>query len=106
MPKLALTDIAVRGLKPTSPQQTYWDAAMPNFGVRVGLRSKSFVLLVGNERRRITLGAYPAMSLAQARQAARGHMAERVLGIAAPPKPKSPSFSEALTSFIGDRQEC
>lgn len=97
MPQLALTDISVRALKPSDRQTTYWDASVPNFGVRVGKKAKTFILLLGDERRRITLGRYPAMSLAQARQLCRERLAERTLGKTLPP---AIGFAEALRVFF------
>jgi hypothetical protein len=55
MPKIVLTEISVRALKPTDGQVTYWDVNLPNFGVRVGKRRKTFVLLVGEARQRVSL---------------------------------------------------
>lgn len=98
MPKIALTDIAVRNLKPQSPQVTYWDASLPAFGVRVGQESKTFVVIYGRERKRTTIGRYPALTLAQARQRAKELLAERTLGIR-PAKPTL-SFEEALALFL------
>ena len=67
MPRLHLTDIAVRRLKPLGQQVIYWDTVSP-----VALRlsqagGKSFMVVVGDDRRKITLGKYPDMSLADAR---------------------------------------
>jgi integrase len=97
MPQLALTDISIRAFKPSDGQITYWDSTLPNFGVRVGKRIKTFVMLLGPERRRVTLGHYPAMSLAQARQACRECFAERTLG-----KEPLPTigFADALELFF------
>lgn len=97
MPKLALTDISVRALKPTAAQVTYWDQTLPNFGVRVGLKRKTFVLLIGEARQRVSLGHYPAIGLADARKLARERLAERTLKI---DRPTPFNFSEALTLFL------
>lgn len=98
MPKLTLTDVSVRNLKPQSPQVTYWDASLPAFGVRVGQETKTFVVIHGRERKRTTIGRYPSITLAQARQRAKELIAERTLGLA-PTKPTL-SFEEALTLFL------
>jgi hypothetical protein len=51
-------------------QQTdFWDSELPSSGVRVGRRSRSFIVKVRN-RRRITPGAYPTVSLHGARKKA------------------------------------
>ena len=99
MPKIALTEISVRALKPVGVQTTFWDASLPNFGVRVGKQRKTFVVLVGaTERRRVTLGAYPELSIARARQMAR----ERLYTPQATAEPAKPvaAFSEALELFL------
>ena len=77
MPSVNLTEITVRSLKATDRRTTYWDAGMPNFGVRVGARRKTFIVLVGDERQRVTLGHHGEMTLADARKAARAQLAAR-----------------------------
>src|SRR5258708_36206235 len=51
MPRIAFTDLSLSRLKPTKLYITYWDRALPSFGVRVGLHSKTFVLMRGGERK-------------------------------------------------------
>lgn len=77
MPRLHLTDVAVRALKvPASGQVDYWDAAIRGFGVRVSQAgAKTFVAKVNN--RRVTIGRYPDVSLADARRKASGVKSER-----------------------------
>lgn len=70
MPRLHLTDLAIRNLKPTNRYTTYWDTKLTGFGVRVGLRSKTFVVMRGEQRQRITVGSYPDKPLAEARSEA------------------------------------
>jgi Arm DNA-binding domain len=79
MPQLALTDLSVRALKPSDCQITYWDTNLPNFGVRAGKKVRTFVMLLGTERHRVTLGHYPAMSLSKARQLCRERPAAQTL---------------------------
>jgi Phage integrase, N-terminal SAM-like domain/Arm DNA-binding domain/TraM recognition site of TraD and TraG len=99
MPKVALTEISIKALKPVGAQVTYWDASLPNFGVRVGKLRKTFVVLVGSTtRRRVKLGTYPELSIAKAREAAR-----RKLYSPEPefvPPASTTTFSEALDIFI------
>ena len=79
MPKKKLTDAAVSRLKPPATGQIdYWDALTPGFGVRIshgGTRTwlvQARVLKNGAwKQTRITLGRYPTMTLAEAREAAR-----------------------------------
>ncbi len=70
--KIRLTDLAVRKLPLSSDGQiTYWDEITPNFGIRCSTRSKSYVVMLGDKRKRKTLGRYPALSLADARKHAK-----------------------------------
>jgi integrase len=76
MPTTRLTALAVANAKaPPQGRLEYWDAALPGFGLRVThTGSKSWTLLYrppGQALRRLTLGAYPALSLAEARDLAR-----------------------------------
>jgi len=82
MPTLHLTDIAVSKLKATA-NLTYWDNATPGFGIRVGKRTKTWTIMRGVYRDRVTLGHYPALSLADARAEAK-----RLLAAAIEPAPK------------------
>jgi integrase len=66
MPVVKLTDLSVSKLK-SEKQTRYWDAAFPAFGVLVGKRRKTFIIMHGSRRRLRTLGKYPALSLQQAR---------------------------------------
>ena len=72
MPRVHLTDIVARSAKAASGRQvTFWDMALPCFGLRVGEQVKSWTVMVGEERRRVTIGRYPAVSLQDARAEAR-----------------------------------
>lgn len=56
--------------RPRRGQVDYWDDASPGFGLRVSQGgSKTWVMMVhdGLRKRRITVGAYPALSLGEAR---------------------------------------
>ncbi len=98
MPKHALTDISVRALKPSDGQVTYWDTGLPNFGVRVGARRKTFIVLVGEQRTRLSLGVYPSTTLAEARKAARLRLIE---GVPAKQPNVAPTlFSEGLALYL------
>jgi hypothetical protein len=73
-----LTDITIKALKPPpSGQVTYTDDSLPGFGVRVSQGGvKSFVVVYGRSRRRVTIGRYPTISLQKARTTARAMLAE------------------------------
>jgi hypothetical protein len=89
--------------KPQSGQKLYGDDTLPGFGVRVSFGgSKTFVLTVGTERQRITIGRYPIVTLAQARDKARTILAERQLGIV--PKP-SPLFGVVREEYLAQRDD-
>ena len=70
---MRLTDLSIRKLRaPDSGQKTYFDDALPGFGIRVSQGgTKSYVVMYGKQRRLKTLGRYPDMGLADARRAAK-----------------------------------
>ena len=100
MPTMTFNDIAIRALSlPAKGQVTYWDATLSGFGVRVSPGgTKAFVLVHGEQRRRVTIGRYPALSLKDARSEARRLLAARTLGIEE--KHDSISFDEAKKRFL------
>lgn len=100
---MSLTDRSVATLKPPKRgQKLYADTALPGFGVRVSQGgSKTFVLTVGIERRRITVGRYPIVSLARAREKAKNILAQRQLGLEERP---SPRFEEVQEEFLASRE--
>ena len=53
-----LTDLTVRRLKYADKTVTYWDTNLKGFGIRVGKRTKTFVVMVGTDRRVITVCRY------------------------------------------------
>jgi integrase len=55
---------------------TYWDDSLPAFGVRVGARRKTFIVVV-NGGRRIKLGNYPRTTLKDARKEAHHRLSGR-----------------------------
>jgi integrase len=97
VPKTHLSDIAIRRLKaPSTGQLTYWDNDTKSFGVRVSKGgTKSFVVLRGTRRQRITIGRYPDIGLSDARREAR-----RILSVAAPIQLPTIKFEQALDEFF------
>jgi integrase len=94
MPSLHLTDLTIRSLK--AEQRTdFWCTRTPGFGVRVGARSKTFIAKVQN--RRITIGAYPALSLSDARRKALAFKSK-----ADPTQTPKMTFKEALAAFYDE----
>jgi integrase len=76
MAKSALTAAAVERLKPPAAgQKDHYDSSHPGLVLRVSKGAKTFVFMyrMHSTRRRLTLGRYPAMTLAEAREAWREH---------------------------------
>ncbi|MDP6610487.1 MAG: Arm DNA-binding domain-containing protein, partial [Vicinamibacterales bacterium] len=74
MPSENLTARLVEGLKPGSSRLEYFDRRVPGLALRVStVGGKSWVLLYRHHRRqrRWTIGRYPTLSLADARERAR-----------------------------------
>ncbi|HZS56805.1 MAG TPA: site-specific integrase [Bryobacteraceae bacterium] len=105
MPKTTttLTEITLRTVRPPAHGQiTIWDA-LPNFGVRVSQGgAKTFVVLLGRNGNRHTIGRYPIISLQEARSEARRLLAERTLG---QHQPQSITFERALPIFIASQYQ-
>ncbi len=79
MPRINLTDVSVRALKPDGKQTVYWDVTLPAFGCRVSQNgTKSWVIVKGRERRIVTLSRYPIVPLKEARGAAKLRLAAPV----------------------------
>ena len=76
MARVKLTDRRVQALRTEKVQEEFWDAGFAggSFGVRVSAQGrKSFVVMyrARDRLRRMTLGAYPALKLADARDRAK-----------------------------------
>ena len=73
MPKRAFTAAAVERIKPpVSGQVDHFDAGYPGLALRVsygGRRAWTFFYRAGGKQRRMTLGSFPALGLAEAREA-------------------------------------
>jgi integrase len=99
---MRFTDRTIAALPtPASGQKLHSDEALPGFGLRIGSQTKTFVLTLGDDRRRITIGHYPIVSLAQAREKARNILAKRQLGL---DHQLTPLFSEARDQFLSSRE--
>lgn len=72
MAKVSLTDLGIQKLTPG----TYWDTSLPGFGIRIGKRTKTFVVMRGKERKLVTLGHYPSLTLRAARTSAKLEMTQ------------------------------
>src|SRR2546425_3652713 len=75
MPRVRFTDRGVMSLKPIPGKQVdYFEERMPGFGLRVspsGHRSWIVMYRARGRLRRLTLGPYPPLSLADARAKAK-----------------------------------
>jgi len=79
---MKFTDLSVRALSVSEGQRIFFDDTFPGFGVRVSPRSKSFVVLIRQNKatRWETLGKYPEhLSLSEARKRARARVNEAVI---------------------------
>lgn len=92
---MRLTDISVRALKGSADYKTFFDDQLPAFGVRVGLRKKTFVIVQGKKRERMTIGHYPAMTVGEART-----KAKKLLASEPEPKAVPKNFKDAVDEFL------
>src|SRR5262249_14096307 len=80
MPRLRLTSRTVESAKPICARRVeYWDDTLPGFGLRVSERgAKSWVVVYRHQGhpRRLTIGSYPRLGLADARDLARKALRE------------------------------
>ena len=85
MPKHKLTDAFLRNVKPpTTGQVEYWDRLIPSFGIRVSYGGrKAFQVLtrINGKLQRFSLGGYPRLSLADARDRAEQLLRDAAKGI-------------------------
>lgn len=91
------TDITIRNLPlPEKGSRKLFDPSLPGFGIRLTARSKTWIVQTGQERRVITIGKYPQISLRDARKAAHAVIdaTERTTS--------SQSISDVLRAFLAD----
>ncbi len=110
MPGAALTEEMISQLLPRGAQQEFIDSAFPHpgsFGVRVGRGGRRSFFLVyrsNGERRRVTLGTSPLLSLNDARGLAeeilRAVASGRDPAVEAKLRRRSPTLSEAADDFL------
>lgn len=90
MPILRLTDLSVQSLKPG----LYFDDGLPSFGIRVGIKRKTWLVVKQPNRTKQTIGHYPSLSLREARRRAQ-------VALGTPHQPRDiPAFPDALTEFL------
>src|SRR5205823_4302556 len=73
---MRLTDLTIRSLAVERGQKMFFDDSLTGFGIRVSPHSKTFVLVIhrGYRNKWETLGKYPIVSLADAREEARNRL--------------------------------
>jgi integrase len=104
VPKIALSEAGLRSIKPPSSGQTdFWDTSFKAgaFAIRVS-QGGAKTFLVKHQNRRITIGRYPTISLAQARDQARTLFAEFTLGRI---RPQSITYPQAIDLFLAEKRK-
>jgi integrase len=101
VPKALLTDIVAKNARSALGERfTIWDTNLPAFGLRVSAQTKTWtVMLDRKQRRRVTVGRYPAMGLQTARAEARRLINASALARFTPGITPI-SFSAALEKFV------
>lgn len=100
---MRFTDALLRNVSPEPKQRIIYDDSVTGFGLRISPQgTKAFVLTLGRDRERITIGRYPIIGLSEARTEAKRLLAERTLG---KQRPSRLMASEALTHFIGEQEK-
>lgn len=97
MAKVLLTEISVRALKGSDKYEKIFDTKTPGFGIRVGKKTKTWIVMRGRERELITIGKYPDLSLSAARTEAK-----KLLSSAPEPKQVPMTFATARTTFLAE----
>lgn len=64
---MRLTDLSIKSLRFPGKVTKHFDDRLPNFGIRVYKTGISFIVMLGNERKMVTIGRYPDISLKEAR---------------------------------------
>ena len=108
MPTRKLTDPMIRALKsPPRGQITFYDATLPRFGLRVssgGARTWVVFYRLGGRMRRLSLGTYPLLKLADARAKAKAALAAVTQGDDPAAEKRAereaPTFRELVTSYL------
>lgn len=96
---MRLTEISIRALKGSEKYPTHFCDGTPGFGVRCGLKKKTYVVVRGKTRERITIGTVGKISLSDARTEAK-----RLLLGETEQKPSSVTFQAARDAFLDHYQ--
>jgi hypothetical protein len=103
--KRKLAPKLIEHLKATGPKRLdVWDTVLQGFGVRVspaGRKSWFVIVRVAGRQKRVTIGTYPAVALAEARGEARKKIRDAQLGVLADPHHSpTPTLGETVPLFI------
>jgi integrase len=95
---MKLTDRTIASLPFGTGQRDYSDEAVRGLAVRVGVHTKTFMLMTqrGSHRTRVKLGVYPDLSLSAARTKARDLLAQQRIARTETP---SVRFDDALETY-------
>src|SRR5271170_3974203 len=83
MAKANLTEKFVETVKPASTRIDYWDTKLAGFGLRVtekGVKTWCVLYRFEGQQKRFTIGTWPAVKAAQAREAAQNALHDAQLG--------------------------
>ena len=76
------------------PEGLHFDERLPGFGIRVQKTRKTWLVVKGPNRTKVTLGHYPSLSLQEARRKA-------LVALGSPYEPiAAPTFPEALEAYL------
>lgn len=103
MPIVSLTDIVVSAAKPIAGKQvSLWDKSTKGFGLRINPQgTKTWQVVIGTKRKRVTIGHYPKMPLKDARK-----LALKVIGEGeAPPKQSTSITPYTATTAVAKFME-
>lgn len=96
----------IEHLKAPGPKRMdVWDTVLQGFGARVSPTGRKVWFVIVRDgtgrQRRVTIGTYPAISLAEAREEARKIIHDAQLGIVEkPPEPTTPTLGETIPLFV------
>ena len=106
MSRAPLTDLAIRGLAPAAgARDEIWDAKVPGLGLRASAHgTKTFVVMYRLDGRkcRVTLGRYPIVTLAEARERARDILNQVSKGIDPQSRSETAPAGRLFTAIVDD----
>ncbi|MEG3147148.1 site-specific integrase [Sphingomonas sp. RT2P30] len=97
MAKMLLTDVSVRALKGSDKYETFFDTKTAGFGIRVGKKSKTWIVVRDRSRAKQAIGKYPDLSLADARTEAK-----KLLSTTPEAKVVSKTWAVARDEFLAE----